>query len=289
MKKIYFTFLCTLLTCMSWVGCSDGDTPVEPSISITGETSQTLGTAGGKITVTFTSAKEWTAKSDQSWCRVSLASGQAGTVTLGITVSENTSEDDRVAKVTLLSETVSKVITITQKQKDALIVANKEYTLKSDATTLTFKVNTNVNELKIGTTASWIHLPKSKARAMVEVPLSFEIDENTTNKAREGIITISLTNDDLRQVIKVTQEGKVIKSIVSIIHTNMNMMIPIITGQNVSGIVNWGDDKQEEYKSNLVHSYSEEKQYTLVLDVIGADNIEVPSLEGVIELDLSKF
>ena len=69
----------------------------------------------------------------------------------------------------------------------------------------------------------------------------------------------------------------------------MNMMIPIITGQNVSGTVNWGDDKQEEYKSNLVHSYSEEKQYTMVLDVIGADNIEVPSLEGVIELDLSNF
>ena len=42
MKKIYFTFLCTLMACMSWVGCSDGDTPVEPSISITGETSQTL-------------------------------------------------------------------------------------------------------------------------------------------------------------------------------------------------------------------------------------------------------
>lgn len=289
MKKIYFTLLCTLLTCMSWVGCSDGDTPVEPSISITGETSHTLETAGGKISVTFTSAKEWTAKSDQSWCRVSLSSGQAGTVTLGITVSENTSNDDRTAKVTLLSETVTKVITIIQKQKDALVVANKEYTLESDATTLTFKVNTNVNELKIGTNVSWIHLPESKARAMVEVPLSFEIDENTTNKTREGVITVSLTNDDLRQVIMVSQKGKIIKSLVSIIHSNMNMMIPIITGQNVSGTVNWGDDKQEEYKSDLVHRYTEEKQYTLVLDVIGADNIEVPSLEGVIELDLSKF
>ena len=290
MKKILYTFICTLFFGLSWVGCSGGDdTPIEPSISITGATSHTIETAGKEISVSFTSAKDWTAKSDQSWCRLSLSNGQGGTYTLAITVSENTTTDDRSAKVTILSETVSKVITITQKQKDALVVAEKAYTLEAEATTLTFKINTNVNEIKIGTNVGWIHLPQSKSRGMVTVPLSFEIDENNSSQDREGKIVISLTNDELQQVIKVTQKGKEIRSLVSIIHANMNMMIPVITGQNLSGTVNWGDSKQEAYKNNLVHQYAEQKEYTLVIDVTEAELIDIPTLEGIIELDFSKF
>ena len=290
MKRTLYTFICTLLFGLSWVGCSGGDdAPIEPSISLTGATSHTIETAGKEISVSFTSAKDWTAKSDQTWCRLSLGSGQGGTFTLTITVSENTTTDDRSAKVTILSETVSKVITITQKQKDALVVAEKEYTLEADSTTLTFKINTNVNSIRLGTNVNWIHLPKSKSRGMVSIPLSFEIDENTSSKNREGNIMISLDNGDLKQVIKVTQKGKEIRSLVSIIHTNMNMLIPVITGQNLEGTVNWGDNKQEAYKNNLVHQYAEQKEYTLVIDVTEAELIDIPTLEGIIELDLSKF
>ena len=289
MKKILYTFICTLFFGLSWVGCSDGDDPIEPSISLTGATSHTIETAGNEISVSFTSAKDWTAKSDQSWCRLSLSNGHGGTFTLTITVDENTTTDDRSAKVTILSETVSKVITITQKQKDALVVAEKEYTLEADSTTLTLKINTNVSGINIKTNVNWIHLPQSKSRGMFTVPLSFEIDENNSSKEREGKILISSTNDELQQVIKVTQKGKEIRSLVSIIHANMNMMIPVITGQNLSGTVNWGDSKQEAYKNNLVHQYAEQKEYTLVIDVTEAELIDVPTLEGIIELDLSKF
>lgn len=290
MKKILYTFLFTVFSCLSWVGCSDGgDTPIEPSITLTGETSQTLETAGGKFSISFTSAKDWTAASSQSWCHLSTTSGQAGTVTITATVSENTTPDDREAKITIVSETVSKVITVTQKQKDALVVAKNEYTLEAEATTLEFKINTNVNQIKIATNVSWIHLPESKSRAMVSVPLSFDIDENPGITSREGIIRLSLVNDEQQQIIKVTQKGKVVKSQVSIIHTNLNMLIPVITGQNLSGTVNWGDNKQEEYKNDLMHQYAEEKEYTMVIDVVGAQDIEVPTLEGILEIDLSKF
>ena len=289
MKKILYTFICTLFFGLSWVGCSDGDDPIEPSISLTGATSHTIETAGNEISVSFTSAKDWTAKSDQSWCRLSLSNGQGGTFTLTITVDENTTTDDRSAKVTILSETVSKVITITQKQKDALVVAEKEYTLEADSTTLTLKINTNVSGINIKTNVNWIHLPQSKSRGMFTVPLSFEIDENNSSKEREGKILISSTNDELQQVIKVTQKGKEIRSLVSIVHTNMNMMIPVITGQNLEGTVNWGDSKQEAYKDSLVHQYAEQKEYTLVIDVTEAELIDIPTLEGIIELDLSKF
>ena len=233
MKKIYFTFLCTLLTCMSWVGCSDGDTPVEPSISITGETSQTIGTAGGKITVTFTSAKEWTAKSDQSWCRVSLASGQAGTVTLGITVSENTSEDDRVAKVTLLSETVSKVITITQKQKDGLTVTSNKVEVSAEGGDIAIEVKANVKyEYEIDEASqSWI---AGGSRALTSSTIKLKVAENENTSKREGKITIR--SGELSETVTVYQEGS---------------KPTIVLTQNEYTVASEGETIKVEMKSNV--------------------------------------
>lgn len=288
MKKILHT-LVLVIFCISWMGCPHPDPIIEPSININGSTSYIIGTLGDEISIEFTSAKEWTIQSNQSWCTISQNYGIGGTVPLTITIKENTTTNDREAKITITSETVSKVITITQKQKDALVIAKNEYTLEADATSLEFEVAMNVTKFKWGTNVDWIHLPTTFSRAMKTYKIPIEIDGNSSTSSREGLIAISLVDEDESQIIKIVQEGKLIRGLVSIVHTNWEMMVPILTGQKLSGTVNWGDGKKEDYKPNLVHQYAEEKEYNLVLDYVGAESIEIPSLVGILEIDLSKF
>ena len=58
-----------------------------------------------------------------------------------------------------------------------------------------FLVETSVNWMKQNT----------ESRGLEAKPLSFTITENTADKAREGLITI--TSGDLKQEIKVIQKG----------------------------------------------------------------------------------
>ena len=289
MKKILHILL-LVIVCLSWVGCSS-DPIVQPSIEIKGSTSYIIGTLGEEISIEFTSAKEWTAQTDQSWCTLSQKYGTGGTVALTITVMENTTTDDREATLTITSETVSKEITITQKQKDALVVAKKEYALGADAASLELELSMNVNALKVDVNVGWIHIVGSSSRAMETHHIAVQIDENLSPNTREGIIVIALENatEDEHQKIKIVQEGLLIKGTVSIVHSNWEMMVPVLMGPNLSGIVNWGDGEKDDYKSDLVHPYAEGKEYTLVLDHAGAQSVKIPSLEGVIEIDLSNF
>ena len=289
MKKILHILL-LVIVCLSWVGCSS-DPIVQPSIEINGSTSYIIGTSGDEISIEFTSAKEWTAQSDQSWCTISQKYGTGGTVPLTITVMENTTTDDREATLTITSETVSKEITITQKQKDALVVAKKEYALGADAASLELELTMNVKALKVETNVGWIHFVGSSSRAMETHYITVQIDENFSANTREGIIVIALENatEDEYQKIRIVQEGQLVEGTVSIVHTNWEMTVPVLTGTDLSGTVNWGDGNKDDYKPDLVHPYAEGKEYTLVLDHAGAQSVKIPSLEGVIEIDLSNF
>jgi len=91
-----------------------------------------------------------------------------------------------------------------QAQKNAIIVAKNEYTVEAAGGDLKFEVNTNV-DFKVETSVDWMK-QNTESRGLEAKPLSFKIAENTTEEAREGVITIS--SGDLKQEIKVIQKAK---------------------------------------------------------------------------------
>lgn len=466
MKTLYQSIVYTLFTCLLLVGCSeDKEEVISPSIQLSGSTSQTFEVQGGNYTVSFTSAKAWTAKSGQSWCKVSPSSGQAGSYTLTITVDENTTYDERNTSVILQSETVSSSITVTQKQKDALtltshkvemeagggkalievkanvsyqciideearswisisssraltasqvqlevkkneelekregkvtiqsgdfsevvtiyqagatpeillsqneyvvgsgeetlvlqlrsnvdyqmimpaeadwlqvvesraysdythyiavaanetygmrsaeiqfvneaqdlhetvkviqvqndaiVVAQEEYTLNATATELQFDIQANV-EFEVATSDEWIQY-RPESRALETFTLNFGVDENTTPDVREG--TVVITSGELKQEIKVIQYGRTDYDQVWITHTQWDMLIPEVTGHYLKGLVMWGDGQKEDYQLQLHHQYAEEKQYVLQMDLWGAEEMVIPTIEGIVEIDFSHF
>lgn len=92
---------------------------VEGKITITtGPLDATVASAGGTVTIAFTTDKEWTAKTDASWLKLGASSGSKGENTLQVTVEAYDGYDDRTADVTITCGKDSKKLTVSQKAKD---------------------------------------------------------------------------------------------------------------------------------------------------------------------------
>ena len=214
MKNILHILLLAMIA-FCW-SCSGGgeDVPTptptpkpeeKPKIEVT-TTAPVFSQGGESATVTFTSTDSWTIDVTEgrasSWCSVTPTSGNKGTNTLTITTTANDTYDERNAKVTIKAGTTTQSFVVTQKQKDAIIVAKNEYTLDAVGGTLNFDVNTNV-DFKVDTSVDWIK-QNGGSRGLEAKPLSFTISENTSDESREGLIII--TSGDLKQTIKIIQK-----------------------------------------------------------------------------------
>lgn len=212
--------LLTMIVCCWSCGSGGEDIPTltptptpkpeeKPKVEVT-TTAPVLPQEGGTASVTFTSTADWTIDVAEgravSWCTVSPISGSKGTHKLTITTVDNDTYDERIAKITIKAGATTQSFTITQKQKDALIVAKNEYSMEAVGGKLKFDVKTNV-AFTVETSVDWI-VQSTESRGLVVKSLSFNIFENTSYESREGLITIS--SGDLKQEIKVVQAKKVV-------------------------------------------------------------------------------
>jgi hypothetical protein len=94
--------------------------PAEDPDKITlGESSFSVEAEGKVLTITLTANKAWTATSDQTWCTLSQTSGEAGTISLTATVSANTTDQERTAKISFKAGTATATATVKQAKKEA--------------------------------------------------------------------------------------------------------------------------------------------------------------------------
>lgn len=204
-KNLHILFWVMILCCC---GCSSDPIPIpeeKPKIELTTE-ELVLSQKGETITFSFISTEAWTIDVTEggavSWCNITPTSGNKGTHTLTIKAIDNDTYDKRSAKVIIKAGTTAKYFVVTQRQKDAIIVAKNEYTVEAAGGDLKFEVNVNV-DFQVKTSVDWIK-QNVKSRGLEAKPLSFTITENTTDVLREGVITISY--GELKQEIKVIQK-----------------------------------------------------------------------------------
>lgn len=143
---------------------------------------------------------------DVDWLRPVVTRGLT-THTLNYTVDANTSYDSREAKivVTDTKNNKSETITITQAQKDAIVLAKSEYEFGTDGGNLDFEIQTNVDvTVTISDDAKdWIQ--QVETRALETKTLYFNVSACSAEEDREGTITISGGN--ATQTITVKQSG----------------------------------------------------------------------------------
>jgi len=216
MKRNLFVLPVLGLLLMLCQGCSEDkeeNPPAPESPSITVESEEDIpvfDTAGGTLALTFTTTSDWTASVDgaaSGWLSVSPASGEAGTHTLSLVTTANDSYDERNASVTITSGSVKKTITVTQKQKDALILTSNKVELEAEGGDFSIELQANVEvtyEIESGA-QTWL-TPVARSRGLTSSFLAFHAEANEEAEARQAVIKLAGGNG-LTEEVTVYQMG----------------------------------------------------------------------------------
>ena len=208
-----------LLYCLLFIvlsvlcGCSEKEQP--DLISICDESIEYFDSvmefpsSGGSKTVKFSTNKNWEIHvtdledMDENWCEVSPRFGAAGDVTFTISVSENTSYEERSALVSILVGDVTKKLRVLQAPKEILSLSTPStYTVTYKEQNLEIKLLTNT-KFDISCDLEWIDL--NSTRGINESSILLSIHENNTSENRVGTITIS--SESSEKVIEIFQYG----------------------------------------------------------------------------------
>lgn len=175
----------------------------EPTLVLT-QREYTVGSAGETIRIELQSntAYEMTLP-DVDWISES-GTRALSTYTHYLEIAPNEGYDSRTAEITFTSQEqgLTETVTITQVQKDALLVAQCEYEVAAEGGELSFTVQTNV-ELEASATADWI-VPLPRTRGLHDERLGFRIEANG-GAPREASIVVAGTGSDVQQTILVRQ------------------------------------------------------------------------------------
>lgn len=216
MKQNLFVLPVLGLLLMLCQGCSEDkeeNPPAPESPSITVESEEDIpvfDTAGGTLALTFTTTSDWTASVDgaaSGWLSVSPASGEAGTHTLSLVTTANDSYDERNASVTITSGSVKKTITVTQKQKDALLLTSNKVELEAEGGDFSIDLQANVEvtyEIESGA-QTWL-TPVARSRGLTSSVLAFHAEANEEAEARQDVIKLAGGNG-LTEEVTVYQMG----------------------------------------------------------------------------------
>lgn len=216
MKRNLFVLPVLGLLLMLCQGCSEDkeeNPPAPESPSITVESEEDIpvfDTAGGTLALTFTTTSDWTASVDgaaSGWLSVSPASGEAGTHTLSLVTTANDSYDERNASVTITSGSVKKTLTVTQKQKDALLLTSNKVELEAEGGDFSIKLQANVEvtyEIESGA-QTWL-TPVARSRGLTSSVLAFHAEANEETEARQAVIKLAGGNG-LTEEVMIYQMG----------------------------------------------------------------------------------
>lgn len=166
---------------------------------------------GGTQSVSFTTNKPWEAsftssQVDKSWFTISSQKGNAGSVNIVITTTENTGYDDRNMVLTIKTGNTIRNVNVTQKQKGAIIISKNNYEISEDGGSFDIEANTNVElEVSIPKDVDWVRTQVPTTRALSVKKIAFDVDKNSNPEVRNAKITIKDKNSNLSEIINVTQ------------------------------------------------------------------------------------
>lgn len=215
MRKI-FSFM--LLGALFALGSCSKDEP-DPSVGLPAEIAEnglTLSSTGQpNQIVTFKSNREWSVAvtaigaGDISWLHVSPLSGTAGQASLTLYAEANPQTDARKAQVNIIIEGQTESFTVTQAQKDALILGNNQVTVPAEGDLFHVQVESNV-ELKVEIPqdyASW--LSRIEKRSMASSTFTFKAEAYQGYENRLGKIVVKDLASTLSDTIYVTQKTSI--------------------------------------------------------------------------------
>ena len=220
MKKDLYFYLVSMLFLFIVGACSSGGDDIpdpepkpESDKVTTNKSSENVTVEGITTNVTITANKAWTASSDQSWCTVSPASGNAGTATLTITVTANPDEQERSATVTIKAGTASATITVKQAKKEAeadeVTTDKTSEDVSAEGATTNVTITTN-KAWTASSNQSWCTVSPASGNAGTAT-LTITVTANPDEQERTATVTIKAGTASatitVKQAKKETSQG----------------------------------------------------------------------------------
>ncbi len=127
---------------------------------------------------------------------------------VSVTAFPHEGYEDRSTNLTVKSGKKSKVLAVTQKKKDALLLTEEKYTLGQEGGTITVEVKSNLTYSVTIPSAhrDWIKETSTPAtKALTTAYKHFAIAPNPDNAAREGIIVFKDNGGSLADTVRIFQ------------------------------------------------------------------------------------
>ena len=160
----------------------------------------------GEYTLAITSEVSWSAETSHPWIQISPTTGAAGTTSLKISVSPNTSTVTRKGFVYIYIG-ASKIVEIPVTQ-DGIFIELSSSELVVQSTSCSEKVMLKSNtSWEIYSYPEWVDVSPKNGEGDQEISISFQDNPNVTD--RQGRIKVHQAGVDLEAILEITQLGKI--------------------------------------------------------------------------------
>ena len=168
----------------------------------------TVSDAGETISVDVKSNVEYGVKMpDVDWITDEASSRGMSSHTLNYVIAPNEGYDSRSAEIVFYDKNsdLKDTLKVIQAQKDAIVISQKEYTVKSEGETIEVKLAANVDFEVTMPEVDWIK--QTDSRALKEHTFYFEVAENEGEDSRNAEIIYTNKESMVEDRVIVKQEG----------------------------------------------------------------------------------
>ena len=245
--------------------------------------------AGATETVTVSANNSWTASASDSWIKVKYTEGESA---LTITVSRNNDTDARQGSVTLSSQELTRTISISQAQRDAIELDSAgRLTVDAEAQQIEIKLRSNVDmNVTVTEGSDWVSIVSTKAMTARTVTLSLKA--NTARTMRRALVSFSDKSGAVNQQIMIDQDGKpqVLKVTFAEVPEFRVPLIMPMQGVTLSGYVYWsGDQEPVAYDKSMTRTFDPAGSGSLRLEMHNAETVSFADVVGITGIDFSEF
>ena len=212
MKRLFYLLMmlsCTLWSCSKSDGPIDDpdnpdnpDTPTNVMLDIS-VSDLVFEAEGGEKEFTIYCNSDWTITNESEWCKTNVTQGN-GNSKIIVTVGVYSEMEDRNTNLTIKAGNITKVLTVTQKDGDAIILSKDKFDIPEEGGNVTVEVKSNIQyEVSIPSQfQNWIkHEPETKSITVKN--FTFKILENKEYEKREGYIVFN--GNSLKDTVHIYQ------------------------------------------------------------------------------------
>lgn len=206
MKRIFYLLLIVPMVLM---GCKKNVDAEPEAVKLSVEPNSIISPSmGADYTLSLTAPEAWTATCEDSWVKVSPASGNAGTVEITVKISADKESKEATSKIVFQSGSQKVEVPVKRLAKDPaklLIVSDTEIKTPKDGGAYTVKVESNI-KWQISSNATWA---KIDGEAVKRNNAAITVTVEPATMPEETVATITVTpmegSDVEKQTVTITR------------------------------------------------------------------------------------